>query len=441
LSTPNVKCVSARSKNESLLFTSSKKEQKYSFPGYSFPGMESIILPHPQKPPISMHASVPKSEIAAYPWSEPIYKKETLVAIFTSDGEVSFNGNQENFADIIRMGQTMGITVYVLTPRGLNAYGKKEIEGYLLDHHSTRLRWIKAKLPLPHIVYNRIPTRHSENSSEVQAAMHKLQKTFGIHFFNPHFFNKWTLYTQLSSLKELSPLLPDTILLSKTALQTMCKKHATLYLKPIHGKAGIGMIRIYRQNKEYELIVQKKMQRKKKYMVSSFASLWEMIQNLCKKDKYLVQQGISLAQYRRRPFDVRMLIQKNGQGEWKVTGIGIRIAGKRAITTHVPMGGKIENVNKVFKTVFAGKETEKITQIQETGIILAQAIQFKQKRLLGEMSIDLGIDPNGKIWFFEANAKPMKFDEPEIRTRSLRRLLQYCLYLSGYPPATEEMDG
>jgi hypothetical protein len=437
LNTPNVKLVSAKSKNRARLFTLLKRERKY-----LFPGMESVILRKHRKSHISIRPSSSANEAVVYPLiDKPTYQKGPFIAIFTSDGEVGFNGNHQNFADIIRMGQTMGIMVYVLTPRGLDTYGKKTVEGYLLDPHSTHLHWTKTKLPLPHIVYNRIPTRHSENSNEVQAAMYKLQKTFGIQLFNPHFFNKWTLYTQLSSIKELSPLLPDTVPLSKTALQSMCKKHTTLYLKPIHGQAGIGMIRIYRQNKEYELIVQKKMQKKKKHIVASFASLWEIIQTLCKKDTYLVQQGIPLAQYHRRPFDVRMLIQKNGRGEWKVTGIGIRIAGKRAITTHVPMGGKIENVNKVFKTVFAGKETEKIKQIRDTGIALAQAIQLKQKSLLGEMSIDLGIDSNGKMWFFEANSKPMKFDEPEIRTRSLQRLLQYCLYLSGYPPANEDVDG
>jgi hypothetical protein len=363
-----------------------------------------------------------------------------LIAIFTSDGKRTFHGNQQNFADIIRMGRRMGIAVYVLTPRGLDTYEETAVEGYLLDHRSTRLRWIKAKLPLPHIVYNRIPTRRSENSSQVQAAIHKLQKTFDIQLFNPHFFNKWTLYTQLSSLKELHPLLPDTTHLNQSSLQSMCKKHPVLYLKQIHGKAGIGMIRISRLHKGYELIDQKSAQQKKRYMLSNFSSLWKIVQNLCKKDAYLVQQGIPLAQYEGRPFDVRALIQKNGKGEWKVTGIGIRVAGKTAITTHVPMGGRIENVNKVCKAVFAGEEAAKIEQIKRTGIALAQAIELKQKSLLGEMSIDLGIDTNRKIWFFEANAKPMKFDEPEIRTRSLRRLLQYCLYLSGYPPVNKDVD-
>jgi hypothetical protein len=45
------------------------------------------------------------------------------------------------------------------------------------------------------------------------------------------------------------------------------------------------------------------------------------------------------------------------------------------------------------------------------------------------MSMDLGVDQEGGIWFFEANAKPMKFDEPDIRKRSLDRIFQYGKYV------------
>jgi hypothetical protein len=43
--------------------------------------------------------------------------------------------------------------------------------------------------------------------------------------------------------------------------------------------------------------------------------------------------------------------------------------------------------------------------------------------------LDLGCDERGNIWFFEANAKPMKFDEPEIRKLSLNRIFQYGRFL------------
>lgn len=50
--------------------------------------------------------------------------------------------------------------------------------------------------------------------------------------------------------------------------------------------------------------------------------------------------------------------------------------------------------------------------------------------MLGEMSMDLGVDEEGGLWFFEANSRPMKFDEPAIRKLSLERIFQYSHHLA-----------
>ncbi|MOA37277.1 Endospore coat-associated protein YheD [compost metagenome] len=63
-------------------------------------------------------------------------------------------------------------------------------------------------------------------------------------------------------------------------------------------------------------------------------------------------------------------------------------------------------------------------------MLIAKQIERASGQLLGEMSMDLGIDSAGGIWFFEANSKPMKFDEPHIRQKSLERIFQYGSYLS-----------
>jgi hypothetical protein len=61
--------------------------------------------------------------------------------------------------------------------------------------------------------------------------------------------------------------------------------------------------------------------------------------------------------------------------------------------------------------------------------MIARQIERGAGHSLAEMSMDLGVDQEGGIWFFEANAKPMKFDEPDIRRRSLDRIFQYGQYL------------
>jgi hypothetical protein len=126
-----------------------------------------------------------------------------------------------------------------------------------------------------------------------------------------------------------------------------------------------------------------------------------------------------------------MLVQKDGTGKWKISGIGVRIAGKKAISTHVPMGGSIGSFPVVLKTTFPQHQTTIQQQLIKLGLTVAKQIEAQSNGHFGEMSMDIGLDQQGRPWFFEANAKPQKFDEPVIRTRSLKRILEYARYL-GY---------
>ena len=74
-----------------------------------------------------------------------------------------------------------------------------------------------------------------------------------------------------------------------------------------------------------------------------------------------------------------------------------------------------------------------LSRIKSSALLIAKQIEKESGFLLGEMSMDLGVDTDGRLWFFEANAKPMKFDEPHIRKKSLERIFQYSQYLYRQP--------
>lgn len=362
------------------------------------------------------------------------YKAGPFIAILTSDGNRTFRGNRKNFIDLIRMGRKMGVTIFVLTPSGIQP-GKSTVRGFIHRPLKTGDRFIPATLPLPDVVYNRIPTRNAEQRKSEQQALQYLGKTLGIPLFNPGFFNKWTLYQFLRQSGELAELVPATGRWNADKPPVhILKRFPTVYLKPNDGLAGNGMIRIARNSSGYEVVLQT-LKEKKRFPVRDLASLLKLLRRVAGKRSYVWQQGIPLATFRGRPFDLRILLQKGGSGRWGITGIGIRVAGPDAISTHVPMGGTIENQQSVLKTVFGDRCREVIRRIEETALRIARQIERSQEGNIGEMSIDMGIEKNGRLWFFEANAKPMKFDEPDIRERSLKRLIQYSLYLSGFQGA------
>lgn len=351
-----------------------------------------------------------------------------IVGIMTVGDGISFKGNRENFKDIIHSGKRLGALVYVFTPGGID-WEKKQIQGFLYDEEHDR--WLESVMPFPHVVYNRVPTRKSETRIEVKHTLDLLSELENVTLFNRHFFNKHTLFQILEKNPEIRQYLPETMALSNyTQFRSFAMQHPFVYLKPTLGKAGKGIMRVERRQQRWRL----RRVYEQKSIVSQFQrldDLWRKVKQKTRGHRYILQQGIELAHYKRRPFDVRVLIQKNGSGEWGITGVGIRRAGANSITTHVPRGGSILPTDKVLQAIFKERADEVYQHIEQTALAIARILNDEIDDL-AEMSMDLGLTAEGKLWFFEANAKPEKFDEPTIRRSSLANLIHYSQYVSAF---------
>ncbi|MDQ8739189.1 YheC/YheD family protein [Paenibacillus sp. LHD-38] len=356
----------------------------------------------------------------------------TVLAILTIEDNIQlFRGNRSNFVDIIRTGQSMGFIVYVLTVKNL-LLTRSTLKGFVYNEHEDS--WQQRLLPFPDIIYNRIPLREDEIQPAVKQKINACQKHPRVTLFNPAFFNKWDLFEWLRLSKTTKPYIPTTRkLITITGLGRMMQKHSYLYLKPESGKAGKGImtIKVYA---EKQLPYRLKIQENKKsatYNCSTIYKLWSRIQKQSGGEAYIAQQGIRLASFNERSFDLRALVQKNQRGQWDITGIGARIAGVSSITTHVPRGGMIDDPEKLLVNSFNEEQGRKLLiKAKNTAVLIAKQIERASGQLLGEMSMDLGVDSYGNMWFFEANSKPMKFDEPHIRKKSLERIFHYGAYLA-----------
>ncbi|GIO42556.1 YheC/YheD family endospore coat-associated protein [Paenibacillus apis] len=358
--------------------------------------------------------------------------QKPVVAVLTiEDKAEQFRGNRANFRDILRTGRELDFPVYVLTVKDLKLSANR-VKGYAYSPEEKE--WKRQWFPLPQVIYNRIPQREDEKRPSVRKKIAACLKHANIHLFNPFFFNKWVLFDWLKKNHSTRTLVPRTRRLrSPQSLEEMLLQYRSLYLKPESGKAGKGIMLLQideSETKPYRLTIQGVKQRNIVYRTGKLTLLWKRIKRETEKTPYIVQQGIELASYNGRQFDIRTLVQKNGKGTWLVTGIGARLAGYHRITTHVPQGGSVEDPEKLLIPSF-GQETTGylMNRLKSSAVLIAKQIEKASRNQLGEMSMDLGIDTDGKIWFFEANAKPMKFDEPHIRKKSLERVFQYSHYL------------
>ncbi|MFS0727288.1 YheC/YheD family protein [Paenibacillus sp. 1P07SE] len=369
--------------------------------------------------------------------------RKPVMAILTVDDDLhEFRGNRNNFADLIKAGRDSGFIAYVLTARQVKL-SQKRLKGFTFSDDSQT--WVQKLFPLPDVVYNRIPQREDELLPSVKRKLAALQKHPQIQLFNPAFFNKWSLFEWLHLSRTTKPFIPATRrLVTPVGLGRMLHKHSFLYLKPISGKAGMGIMTIKLQP-EKQMPYRLKYQEKKKsvtYRCANLAKLWLRIKKQSTGEPYIAQQGIELASYQSRPFDLRALLQKNQRGQWDITGIGARLAGTASITTHVPRGGSIEDPEKLLIQFFGHEQARKILiHVRNSALLIAKQIERGSGKRLGEMSMDLGVDVNGQIWFFEANSKPMKFDEQHIRKKSLERIFHYSMYLIKQHPGQAAKKG
>lgn len=363
-------------------------------------------------------------------------EKKPIVAVLTVDDEArQFRGNRANFRDLVKTGQELDCPVYVVTARDLKLSAKR-VQGYLF--HPEDNSWRKHWLPLPDVVYNRIPLREDERRPEVRRKIDEVIRHDSIHLFNPCFFNKRRLFEWLKKNKTTKSLVPGTRkMLGPKTLSAMLQQYSSLYLKPESGKAGKGIMLVRLDEgeaKPYRLTIQGDKRKNIIYKTAKLRLLWKRIKAETGSTPYIMQESIELSSFQGRHFDLRVLVQKTGKGVWMVTGTGARLAGPKRITTHVPQGGSIEDPEKMLIPAFGSDMTQFLLgRVKSNAVLIAKQIEKESGFLLGEMSMDLGVDTDGRLWFFEANAKPMKFDEPHIRKKSLERIVQYSQFLSRQP--------
>lgn len=319
-------------------------------------------------------------------------------------------------------------------------WNRQVVSGYFPDANG---KWIRRTLPLPDVVYNRLPSRRAENSAAISVFKNKFVSR-KIPLFNWSFFDKWDVYRLLDGEQEAAKHVPESIHSPKAdEIRRMMEKHRFVYLKPSAGSLGIGIYRLtYTPNRGYFA----RFRRNGSNVLIRFPrfdGLFKMLQrhNL-KLQYYVLQQGVRLIELENCPIDFRFHLTKNGSNQWVASGIGAKKAGKGSVTTHVRSGGMLMMPDSVLKSVFGNRSEHVLENAKSVAIKLAEAIERNYSHRLGELGFDLGIDQNERVWMFEANAKPGRsiFKHPSLKSQgrtSLVNLYEHCLYLSRFSARRE----
>ncbi len=344
-------------------------------------------------------------------------------------------GQNESFSEILAVAERMNCIAFVFSPFEIS-WEKNAVWGYRYNWKIQPHEWERHLFPLPRVIYNRIPNRTMENRDDIKNMLAMLRQKYGPRFFNPSFLDKWETHKILCNSKQTKKFLPETRKLHHPAIiDEMLIHYGSVYLKPTANSLGNDILKVSKRiSGQYFFIHQSLNQQRRERLVSHYNEIISELPSSEETTEYLVQQAITLAEFEDRPFDLRLLVQKNHRGEWQKTGIAARVAGIGSITTHVFYGGTRFPAEKVLqkaarKYKFSFEKVK--TQLKNIALLIPKAIEKAYGRSFGELEMDIGIDIKGNVWFLEANAKPFRFDEKLIRAKSLVRLIHYVRYLDA----------
>lgn len=338
-----------------------------------------------------------------------------LIGIMTSQkNNKSIAGNGQLFKNIQKEIFKLKGFSFVFTPEGI---GRELVEGYC--YLPEKDRWIEITVPFPHVVYNRIPFRKTEQTKEFQLAINIFREK-GIPFFNPSFLKKYDLYKIFKNDAYISEFIPETILINDTSVfRSFINKHRNVYLKPNTLSKGKGIYRL--TIKPDESLSMDGLENH-----YSFRNLDDFLKErflTFSRRNYIAQKGVSPALLDGERFDFRVLAHFDDE-EYTVTGIAIRQAHKQNITTHLPNGGRMIPYSRV--------QNQEHDQFFQTIVKRCGEVLSNKKGFFGEFSIDAGISENGRYVIYEVNAKPMSFDEVEIEASRIQKLCHLFFHLSQF---------
>nr|WP_245339444.1 YheC/YheD family protein [Paenibacillus shirakamiensis] len=301
-------------------------------------------------------------------------------------------------------GKRHGVQVVVFSPEHVTGL-LNQLDGYTY----ARGQWVHGSSRLPDIIYDRMNyknAKHVHRTREYLAAMHGRTP---LHYLARGLSGKWTVYQCLNRLSMLSPHLPETVKFKHTSqLQSRLRRHPQgVFLKPHSGTHGKRTLRVLRDGSESIRVDGRDpnnvpFQRR----FADLSSAEEFLDTFIGDRSYILQPYLELSNTDQQPFDIRVLMQKNDQGRWTLTGMAARIGESGSITSNLHGGGTATGASEYLAKEFGSHTASTlIAKLTELSAHIPEQLESHFGRL-AELGIDFGIDRDAQLWIIEVNSKP-----------------------------------
>jgi glutathione synthase/RimK-type ligase-like ATP-grasp enzyme len=216
--------------------------------------------------------------------------------------------------------------------------------------------------------------------------------------------NKLGKYMFMKGSMQLAPHLPETKRMTQNTFSDLLAKYGSVIIKPNGGSGGDGVIQVT-ASRNASYVIHKE---NKRITLKGKKHTYVSLRKKTGYRNYIVQRWIKLATVKKRPFDVRVIVQRRrNTSEWKVTAEVAKVAGKGYIVTNNTRskGTLLSIQTGILKSSLNLSRKSVLSDIHRVALLAAKRLiaYYPRQRIFG---LDLGLDRNGHVWIIEANKAP-----------------------------------
>lgn len=291
------------------------------------------------------------------------------------------------------MGKELALKPVFFHPKEVNIR-TRTLNGYVWSGK----KLVQSKARLPEVIHNRLLSGDAAINNIIRQLSRVCKVYNGVAIRN-----KVTVQNILWENEALRSHLPETARYNRETLIRFMQLYPILYVKPLIGSIGRGVLRIEKVGKKWRLTSAKSVKLVHSHAVRSEIDDW------VDRRRFLVQQGIALATFDGQTFDIRVSVQKNEHHDWVVSGMVAKIANPANKLSNLAQGGEAMALPLILNKLFP---QEKVQQVKEeiASVALQIVKQYESAQPdTADLGLDIGITGEGKPHLIEVNVRDQRY--------------------------------